>query len=90
MGQGISPFDLKSNQLCHQIYSQKQEFVAYMSLNGMLSSKRSRKVALHTVYGDPFNKDNDSESVDREKNNNSLRLVSGIHPVKIMTVQRMT
>ena len=68
------------------MYSQKQEFVACMSLSGMLSSKRWRKIVLHSVYRDPYNKDNDSATCDREKDNNSLRLMSGIHLMKIMTV----
>ena len=58
------------------MYSQKQEFVACMSLNGMVSSKRWRKLALHPVCRDPSTEDNDNASGDREKDNNSLRLMS--------------
>ena len=58
------------------MYSQKQELVAYMSLNGMLSSKSWRKLALHPVYRGPSNEDNDSVLGDRKKNDNSLRLMS--------------
>ena len=58
------------------MYSQTQEFVACISLNGMLSSKRWRRLALHPVYRDPSKEDNDSASGDWEKDNNSLRLMS--------------
>ena len=76
MEQGISPLDLKYSHVCHQMYSQKQELVAYMSLNGMLSSKSWRKLALHPVFRGPSNEDNDSVLGDRKKNDNSLRLMS--------------
>ena len=42
----------------------------------MLSSKRGRRLALHPKYRDPSNEDNDSATGDREKDNNSLRLMS--------------
>ena len=58
------------------MYSQKQELVACMSLNGMLSSKRWRKLALHPVYMGLSDEDNDSVSGGREKDDNSLRLMS--------------
>ena len=47
-----------------------------MSLNGMFSCKRWRKLALHPVCRDPLNEDNDSATGDREKDNDSLRLIS--------------
>ena len=47
-----------------------------MSLNGMLLSKRWRRLALHLVYRDASNEVNDCASGDREKDNNSLRLMS--------------
>ena len=50
------------------------------------NQERWKKVALHSVYRDPYNKDNDSATCDRQKDNNSLRLMSGIHLMKIMTV----
>ena len=42
----------------------------------MLSSKQWRRLALHPLYRDPSNEDNDSAMADREKDSNSLRLMS--------------
>ena len=58
------------------MYSQKQKFVACMSLNRILSSKSWRKLALYPAFRDRSSEDNDSASDDREKDNNSLRLMS--------------
>ena len=58
------------------MYSLKQEFVACMSLNGMVSSKRCRKLALYPVCRDLSTEDNNNASGDSEKDNNSLRLMS--------------